>query len=123
MKKIMKETLASVIFLIFIPLISEAQAYEGWEAERVECFYEKVPVKSGTLGEDGQEISCVFIPTEMKEGVYQVEIADYKNDLYEITGTSYFVKFRSYYGFAGLGEEGVLVVGKTTWSSTFYKKP
>ena len=119
----MRETLASVIFLVFIPLLSKAQTYEAWEAEKIECFYEKVLVKSGTLGEDGREISCVFVPTEIKEGVYQVEIADYKNDLYEIKGTSYFVKFRSFYGFAGFGEEGVLEVGKTTWSSTFYKKP
>ncbi len=112
-----------LLLLLTFQLDSYAQSYKNWEDEAVEEFYEKVSVKSGTLGEDGREISCIFIPTEIKEGVYEVEIADYKNDLYEVKGTNYYVKFRGFYGYAGFGDEGILVVGKSAWSSTFYKKP
>jgi hypothetical protein len=33
-----------------------------------------------------------------------------------------FIKFRGYYGYAGYGEEGILVVGNSAYLSTFFKK-
>lgn len=114
-------------FLLLLLIIAsfgiKAQEYKNWENEDVQEFYEKIPVKNGTLNEDGEEISFVLVPKAIKQDVYKVEIADFKNDIYEIKGTNYFVKFRGYYGYAGYGDEGVLVVGNTAYSSTFYKKP
>jgi len=117
--------LFAITILMFFSQVSflYAQDYRNWENEDVDEFYEKATVKSGTLDADGNEISFVFIPTSIKPGTYEVEIADYKNDLYEIKGTDYYVKFRGYYGYAGYGDEGVLEVDSSAWSSTFYKKP
>lgn len=118
------KTLVILILYTFLPFsIVLAQSYKDWNSYGIEEFYEKVDVKSGTLNEDGEEISFVFIPSEMKQGIYEVEITDFKNDLYQIKGTDYYVKFRSYYGYAGYGDEGVLVVNSSAWSSKFYKKP
>ena len=100
-----------------------SQSYKDWDYENVEEFYEKVNTKNGTLGDDGRKINLVLIPTDIDRGIYEVEITDFKNDLYEIKGTDYYIKFRGYYGYAGYGDEGVLEVGTSAWSSTFYKKP
>lgn len=110
------------IFLSFYTF-SYSQSFKDWDDENVDEFYVKNKVKSGTLSEDGKSISFILIPASMKQGVYDVEISDYKNDLYEIKDTDYYIKFRGYYGYAGYGDEGVLVVGSNAWSSTFYKKP
>lgn len=112
-----------LLALVTIQFSVYSQSYLNWEDEDVEEFYEKVDVKDGTLDEDGDEIDFVFVPTSIEEGVYEVEITDYEGDLYEIKGTDYYITFRGYYGYAGYGEEGILVVGRSAWSSTFYKKP
>jgi hypothetical protein len=122
MKQI-KNILFCLSFLLALQVTAYAQTYKNWEDEDVDEFYEKQDVKYGSLDEDGEETSFIFIPTTIKQGVYNVEIADYKNNLYEIKGTDYYVKFRGYYGYAGYGDEGVLVVGSSAYSSTFYKKP
>lgn len=119
----MKKTFIILILVLLCQMTCYSQMYENWEDEDVEEFYEKIMLKNGSLGEDGRRSSCVFVPTTIKQGLYEVEITDYKNDLYEIKGTEYYVKFRGYYGYAGYGDEGVLVVGSSAWSSTFYKKP
>ncbi len=61
-----------------------AQSYKNWDSKSIDEFYEKVSVKSGTLDEDGKKISNVFVPNSIKQGIYEVTIVDYKNDLYEI---------------------------------------
>ena len=119
----MKKIYIILTLALSFHITTYSQTYKNWEDEDVEEFYEKANVKYGTLGEDGRIISFVLIPSSMKQGVYDVEIADYKNDLYEIKGTDYYIKFRGYYGYAGYGDEGVLVVGSSSYSSTFYKKP
>jgi hypothetical protein len=121
-----KSTLLLIIvftILLFHSKSARSQYYTDWEEEDIDVFYIKKSVKSGTLSEDGQEISFILVPTDMKSGVYEVEIADHDNDIYEIKYTDYYVKFRGYYGYAGYGEEGILVVGTSSWSSSFYKKP
>lgn len=113
------------LFIILSSLLStiKAQSYKDWDDYNVDEFYVKKDLKYGTLDENGEEISFVFITTDLKQGTYEVEIADYENDLYQIKGTDYYVKFRGYYGYAGYGDEGILEVGSSAYSSTFYKKP
>ena len=100
----------------------ESPAYKDWDSYSVDGFYEKIDVKSGTKDEDGDDISHVYVPTDLEQGLYLVEIADEVGDLYHIKGTDYYIEFRGYYGYAGYGEEGVLEVGYSAYSSTFYKK-
>lgn len=119
----MKKLFVLLILVLSIQITSYSQTYKTWENENVAEFYEKVAVKNGTLAEDGKNISYVFVPAIIKQGEYEVKIADYKNDLYEIKGTDYYVKFKGFFGFAGYGKEGVLVVGSSVWSNTFYRKP
>lgn len=87
----------------------------------VEDFYRKVELDDNTLDEDGREIEFVFVKTDIKQGRYEVEIADGPGELYEIKGTEYYVKFRSYFGYAGYGTEGILIVGTSAWASKFIK--
>ncbi len=119
----MKKILILLTLGIVQVSIMNAQSYKDWDDYGIEEFYEKVDVESGTLNEEGEEIDFVFVTTEMKQGTYEIEITDYKNDLYHIKGTDFYLKFRGYYGYAGYGDEGILVVGYSIWSSTFYKKP
>lgn len=112
-----------LIFLLSTTTVIVAQSYLEWESYTVDEFYEKVELKDGSLDEDGNPIEYVYVTTEIEEGVYEIEITDDEGDLYEIKNTGYYITFRGFYGFAGFGEEGILVVGKSSWSSTFYKNP
>lgn len=87
----------------------------------VEEFYRKVELQDGTLDQEGDEIEYVFITTSVKQGRYEVELTDGPGDLYEIKGTDYYVTFRGYFGYAGYGTEGLLIVGTSAWSSKFIK--
>ncbi|MFC3414771.1 hypothetical protein [Algoriphagus hitonicola] len=107
------------ILILITPTISYSQDYEEHDVEE---FYKKIELESGTLDEDGDEIDFIFVETELDQGQYEIEITDGPGDLYEIKGTDYFIKFKFYYGYAGYGEEGILDVGTSAWSSTFYKK-
>lgn len=120
----MKKILAFIIISIISTTLTFGQSYKNWDSKSIDEFYEKVNVKNGTLGEDGKKISNVFVPASIKQGTYEVTIVDYKNDLYEIKGTDYYVVFRSYVGYWGYsGKTGVLEVGSSAWSSKFYIKP
>ena len=107
------------ILILITPTFSYSQDYEEHDVEE---FYKKIELESGTLDEDGDEIDFIFVETELDQGQYEIEITDGPGDLYEIKGTDYFIKFKFYYGYAGYGEEGILDVGTSAWSSTFYKK-
>jgi len=87
----------------------------------VEEFYKKVEMNNGTLDEDGRGIDFIFVKTDIKQGRYEVNISDGPNGLYEIKDTGYYVKFRSYFGYAGYGKKGLLLVGTSAWSSKFIK--
>jgi len=95
---------------------------QDYEEHDVDEFYKKIDLDYGTLDESGHSIDFIFVKTELKQGKYEIEITDGPGDLYEIKGTDMFIKFRGYYGYAGYGEEGILVVGTSAYSSTFYKK-
>lgn len=110
--------------LLSFQITTYSQTYKSWKSTDIEGFYEKLSLKRRTLGEDGRDISFVFVPSSIKQGVYEVEIADYKNYLYEVKGTGYYVKFNSYFGYAGYGSKGILVVEGSYYSvSRFYKRP
>ena len=107
------------ILLLIMPIVFFSQEYEEHEVEE---FYEKIEVDDGTLDEDGDEIDFIFVQTDLDQEKYEIEITDGPGDLYEIKGTNYYIEFRFYYGYAGYGEEGILEVGSSAWSSTFYTK-
>ena len=105
----MKQLFLFLIVVCFGSSIS-TQFYKDWDDYNVNEFYQRKELKFGTLDENGDEISFVFIPPELKQGTYEVEISDLINDLYEIKGTGYYFRFRQYYGYAGYGDEGILEV-------------
>jgi len=107
------------IILSFTCLQAVGQKYEENDIDE---FYKKIDLDNETLDESGQSIDFIFVKTELKAGRYEIEITDGPGDLYEIKGTDTFIKFRGYYGYAGYGEEGILVVEASAYLSTFYKK-
>lgn len=50
----MEKVLTIFIISIITTFSTYGQSYENWESKSIEEFYEKVPMKNGTLGEDGK---------------------------------------------------------------------
>jgi len=97
----------------------EAQNYYDWDSYTVYSFYEKVDLEFGAKGDDGRDIYYIYLPTSLDSGTYEITITDADGDLYEITGTSYYIEFLGFYGFAAY-DDGVLVVHSS--GGTFYKE-
>ena len=112
----------TIILTIILSCTCLRAVGQDYEEHDIDEFYKKIDLDYGTLDESGSSIDFIFVKTELKQGKYEIEITDGPGDLYEIKGTDMFVKFRGYYGYAGYGEEGILVVGTSAYSSTFYKK-
>jgi len=122
-EKIMTMNKTTILILtIMLSFASFRAVGQDYEEHDVDEFYKKIDLDYGTLDESGQSIDFIFVKTELEQGKYEIEITDGPGDLYEIKGTDMFIKFRGYYGYAGYGEEGILVVGTSAYSSTFYKK-
>lgn len=112
-----------ILFVCFaLSTISYSQVYKDWDDYTIDEFYVKQELPYGSLDEDGDDISYVYVQKRPKKGVYSIEITDGDGDLYEVKGTGFYIKFRTYFGYAGYAQEGVLVVGTSSWSSYFYKK-
>jgi len=107
--------------ILFATCYSSLVFSQQWEEHSIDEFYKKVELDDA-LDEDGNQIDFVFVKTDLKQGKYEVTITDGPGDLYEVKGTDYYIKFRGYYGYAGYSDEGILEVGSSAWSSTFYKK-
>lgn len=111
---------------LMFPILFTLQTWHGFSQSQLEEYgideiYQKVNLESGSLDQRGRRIDYVFVKTELDQGKYEVEITDGPGDLYHVKGTNYYLEFRSYYGYAGYGDEGILEIGYTNWSSTFYK--
>jgi hypothetical protein len=106
---------------LLIVLLTIAQGDIPTEQYDIDAIYKKVDLDSGTLDDDGEDIDHIFVQTELKEGKYEIEITDGPGELYEVKGTDLYLKFRSYYGYAGYGDEGLLIIGSSSWSSEFIK--
>ena len=107
-----------LLFQPFFFLLGYAQDYKEY---KIEDFYQRIDLESGALDEDGRSIDFVFVKHQLDKGKYEVEITDGPGDLYHIKGTDYYIEFRMYYGYAGYADEGILEVGYSTYTSTFYK--
>lgn len=84
-------------------------------------IYKKVELEDGVLGPDGDEIEFIFQKTSLKEGKYEIEITDGPGDLYKVKNSSYFLKFNGYYGYAGYGDPGILIIGTSSYNNKFVK--
>lgn len=116
-RKISSPKLIIFLFLLIVPGIIEAQDFEEHEIDQ---FYKKVELEDGILNEEGEEIDFILTKEAMEDGKYEVEITDGPGDLYQVKDTKYFVKFEGYYGYAGYGDKGILVV--ESYSGSFYEK-
>jgi hypothetical protein len=105
-----------IVFFISFLLIANATSEYG-----IDQFYKKIELDNETLDENGDEIDFIFVKSDIKQGRYEVDITDGPGDLYEIKGTPYYVKFRTYFGYAGYGKKGLLIVSTSAWSSKFLK--
>lgn len=104
---------------------AKGQEYLNWSSYTIKHFYNKVDLDEA-LDESGDAISYVFVQTKSPSiGAYEIEISDAEGSLYKVKGTDYYIKFNSYFGYAGYSQEGVLVVEYYYgyYSSTFYRKP
>ncbi len=114
-----------ILFIVVIILAVQtafAQEYLNWTSYQIEGFYVKKELPQGSLDENGNNIRVIFMTTEINNGVYDIEITDANGDFYNIKGTDFYLKFRTYYGYAGYGDKGVLTVSYSMYNSKFYKK-
>lgn len=109
-----------VIFLILSISITSNIFCQDFDEYNVDEIYQKIDLEYGTLDESGRKISFVFVKTELDNGNYEIDISDGPNDLYEINGTDLYISFRSYYGYAGYSDPGILEIDG--YSQVFYKK-
>jgi hypothetical protein len=103
-----------------LPLISFGQSYADWDEHDVVRFYEKIDLDSYALNEEGEDIEAVYVPTKIKDGLYEVEVYKVSSKLYQIKGTSIYMYFR-FSPYLYSNDEGVLEVSYN--SGTFYEKP
>ena len=108
------------VLLLFLPFIGFGQTYKVWDDHDVVRFYEKIDLESYTLDNEGEEIQEIFVPTKIKDGVYEVEVYKISSKLYKIQGTNIYMYFR-YPPYMYSYDDGILVVSYNT--GTFYKKP
>lgn len=123
----MKLELIISTFFIFFSYSLFAQQYKKWDSHDVIRFYEKkeITLEYNSLDKDGNEIYdrtiVYFIPTKVKDGVYEVEVSEkISSKLWQIRGTNVYMYFR-YNPYLYKFDEGILEVSYS--SGTFYKKP
>lgn len=110
-----------LIFGVLMILSSFTIASDRVQEEHdVVGVYEKVDLDYGTLDDEGEEISFVLVKTNLKNGMYSIEIGDKVNStIYGVRGSNLYLKFR-YSPYLYKFDEGVL-----NWSygsGTFYEK-
>ena len=107
-------------FLVFLPFIGFGQYYKSWDNHEVVRFYEKIDLDSYTIDNEGEEIEEIYIPTKIKDDIYEVEVYKLSSKLYKIQGTNIYMYFR-YPPYMYSYDNGIVVVSYN--SGTFYKKP
>lgn len=108
MKRFVNLLLISTTIIIFTSFKNDISKISS--EYTIDDIYSKIELDSGTLDEDGEEIDFIFTKDEIKAGRYEISITDGPGDLYEIKGTDYYIQFVGYYGYAGYGDEGLLVI-------------
>lgn len=110
--------------MLFTAQLTFSQNLDHLDSYTVDQFYKKLDLDYGTLDESGYSIDYIFVKTDpdLDSGLYEIEITDGPGDLYEIKGTSLYVKFRGYYGYAGYGEECILEVTSSYYGSAIVYK-
>tara|TARA_B100000787_G_C16164937_1_gene283383 strand:- start:1049 stop:1399 length:351 start_codon:yes stop_codon:yes gene_type:complete len=114
----MKNTLLLLLFMI-LSTISFGQNLDDLDSYTVDEFYKKVELDYGSLDENGDEISYIYVKTDIDKGDYKIDLTDGDGDLYEVKDTNIYIKFNSYFGYAGYSTECIMKVDY--YSSTVYK--
>jgi hypothetical protein len=109
------------LLLSFITLstISYGQKLDDLDSYKVEGFYKKIELDSGTLDEDGDEIEYIYVKTKLDKGDYKIDLTDGDGDLYKVKENNIYIKFNGYFGYAGYSKKCILKV--EYYSSTVYK--
>ncbi len=122
----MKQVLYIIFFTFFSTGIS-AQDYKEWDHHDITSYYEKkeITLDYNSLDKDGNELYnrtiIYFVPTKIKDGVYEVEVNDkISSKLWQIKGTNTYILFR-YNPYLYKYDEGILEVSYSY--GIFYKKP
>lgn len=115
----MKKYIFLVFVIIGVSYSMYGQYYKDWTDHEIIRFYEKVELDSYSLNEDGDEISSIYTPTKVNDGVYEVELRKISYKLYQIIGTNIYMYFRyppHLYNY----DEGILDVSYS--EGIFYEK-
>lgn len=122
----MKNPILSILVIAlaltsFTPVVSYSQDYESWSDYEVEGVYERVEPDSKVLTPEGEEIDYIYVKTDIKEGLYEIEISEVDDDIYEVEGEDYYLNLDDYYGYASY-DDGILEISRYG-GGTFYEKP
>lgn len=114
----MKTTLIPSLLICLLSF--HINSVEAQEEHDVVAVYEKIDLDYGTLDENGEEISFILVKTNLKNGMYSIEIGDKINStIYGVRGSDLYLEFR-YSPYLYRFDEGVL-----EWSygsGTFYEE-
>jgi len=117
-KKAMKNALLLLLFMI-LSTISFGQNLDNLDSYTVDEFYKKVELDYGSLDENGDGISYIYVKTDIDKGDYKIDLTDGDGDLYEVKDTNIYIKFNGYFGYASYSTECIMKVDY--YSSTVYK--
>src|SRR5690606_23102714 len=98
------------IFILFVTTSFNGDVLHVASEYALDEVYIKQELDAGTLDQDGNEIDFIFTPHQLNAGKYEISITDGPGDLYEIKGTDFYITFVGYYGYAGYGDEGLLII-------------
>ena len=94
-----------LLVLLSVPFFGSSQTLDALDDYTVSEIYKKVNLDYGTLNPSGSNIDFVYVKTSLENGLYNVEITDGSGDVYEVKGSNIYLKFNSYFGYAGYGTE------------------
>lgn len=98
-----------------------SQSYKDWDKNDIVRFYKKIELPDNSLDSDEDELNReIYVPTNVKNGTYEVELSKVYSKLYQLKGTDIYIFFR-YSPYYYTSDEGILEVSYN--SGTFYKKP
>ncbi len=120
--KIYKLVMKNLILLLLLisPFSIFGQSYKNWKNHDVIRFYEKIDLDYLTLDENGEEIRAIFVPTQVKNGTYDISVTKVSSKLYQVRGSNIYMYFR-FTPFLFTFDEGILEVSGS--SGTFFEKP
>lgn len=108
----MKHLINQTLFILLALVSTQKLICQNAEKHDVLEVYKKVYLEFGSLDENGSPIDFVFQKSTLEKGTFPVVIQKGPGNLFEITGTDYYITFATGFRTEEYGKESKLIVGE-----------